>query len=639
MAERYVTSVARGGSDAAAGTLLAPWATVTKMRQWVASPGDTGYFDRGVTWRGEDFYVQQAGSSGNPITYTSYGTGANPVLDGSEVKTGFTLDTGSVYYKVDGIDPQQIFEDGVRPILAVSRAAMVEGSWFWDGATSRVYVWCTDSAAPSTHVMEWSQLFSLVASNSKSDIVWDGIDVTKTRQNGFIIYDSTERWDLRDFTVSWCSTIGVRLGYPYATQDSINDVVCTNVVSHDNLDEGFTFTMGARNGAVNCEFYNIGDPVKGYTQAAGHFFTGLLVGNGSVDAFVIDCYGHSCNGIATIYIEHQNAAGNVKPLRTVIQGCTLVSDSILQAGATDGIIWDSGEDTLATFNTLAFMGAGGSGSCIQLATQGGVATESTGFQGYHNTCYCGTATDGAILKITKAISPTLKNNIFACVAGFTGRIIESPASAFTGLVMDYNCFPTSRNYQYLGTDRATLALWRTDSGQDANSIAADPLFRDAPNEDFRLSTIPTPSPALNIGVVIAGVNDGTGGSTAYSGTAPDLGRFELTFNDIRQDIIDGLTSSGAEAGGWNAQVRDTLDVTAVVRTSDTIVTITLPAFPAYAITAPEIVTVTVPGVAVAGGDPIVATPAFQISVVTSGTVTITALCETASGTALITVLP
>lgn len=86
-----------------------------------------------------------------------------------------------------------------------------------------------------------------------------------------------------------------------------------------------------------------------------------------------------------------------------------------------------------------------------------------------------------------------------------------------------------------------------------------------------------------------------------------------TFNAIRQDIIDGLDSAQSETNGWNAEVRDKEAVTAVVRTSDTVVTITLSAAAAYQITANETITVTVPGTAVTGGNPITATPTFNVT--------------------------
>jgi len=85
------------------------------------------------------------------------------------------------------------------------------------------------------------------------------------------------------------------------------------------------------------------------------------------------------------------------------------------------------------------------------------------------------------------------------------------------------------------------------------------------------------------------------------------------FDAIRQDIIDGLDSAQAEATGWNNEVRDNLATTTVVRTSDTVVTITLSAQAAYNITAPETITVTVPGSALVGGNPLTATPTFNVT--------------------------
>lgn len=83
------------------------------------------------------------------------------------------------------------------------------------------------------------------------------------------------------------------------------------------------------------------------------------------------------------------------------------------------------------------------------------------------------------------------------------------------------------------------------------------------------------------------------------------------FDDARQARIDGLVSAQSEANGWNAE-RPNIPVTAVVRTSDTVCTITLPALSAYDITAQETVTDTIPGSILAGGNPIVATPTFTI---------------------------
>jgi len=78
-----------------------------------------------------------------------------------------------------------------------------------------------------------------------------------------------------------------------------------------------------------------------------------------------------------------------------------------------------------------------------------------------------------------------------------------------------------------------------------------------------------------------------------------------TFDAQRQNIIDGLDSDGVEATGWNTLIRDAMDVSAVVRTSDTVVTITLPAAATYDITADETVTVTIPSSAHSEGSEMV----------------------------------
>ncbi|MDH4275506.1 MAG: OmpA family protein, partial [Gammaproteobacteria bacterium] len=69
------------------------------------------------------------------------------------------------------------------------------------------------------------------------------------------------------------------------------------------------------------------------------------------------------------------------------------------------------------------------------------------------------------------------------------------------------------------------------------------------------------------------------------------------FDAQRQNIINGLVSAQAGANGWNARVIPALTVANVVRTSNTVVTITFPAVPSYSITAPETITATVPSAA------------------------------------------
>jgi hypothetical protein len=99
-----------------------------------------------------------------------------------------------------------------------------------------------------------------------------------------------------------------------------------------------------------------------------------------------------------------------------------------------------------------------------------------------------------------------------------------------------------------------------------------------------------------------------------------------TFDAQRTNIINGLTSAGAEAHGWNVEVKAILqsNLGSVVRTNNTVVTITLPACPLYSVTALETITVTVPSTAIDMAVAIVAAPTFNVILV-APTVT-TGLC-------------
>lgn len=92
-----------------------------------------------------------------------------------------------------------------------------------------------------------------------------------------------------------------------------------------------------------------------------------------------------------------------------------------------------------------------------------------------------------------------------------------------------------------------------------------------------------------------------------------------TFDNQRQNIINGIDSAQAEGTGWDAEVKAKEVVGAVVRTSNTVATVTLTAEAAYNITATETITATVPATALTEGVAVVASPTFTIAPVTAGT--------------------
>lgn len=106
----------------------------------------------------------------------------------------------------------------------------------------------------------------------------------------------------------------------------------------------------------------------------------------------------------------------------------------------------------------------------------------------------------------------------------------------------------------------------------------------------------------------------TGGKTIILTLTNDtwIAAGALSFDAQRDEIIAGLDSAQSELLGWDNVVKALQGLAGVVRTSDTVVTITLDAQATYDITAQETITATIPGTALTGGSPLVAAPAFTI---------------------------
>jgi parallel beta-helix repeat protein len=86
----YVDCNAGAGGD---GSLATPWDAVADVNGASFSAGDSVLFAKGCTWR-ESLVPPSNGASGNPITFGAYGTGADPIINGSALRTGWTAYTG-----------------------------------------------------------------------------------------------------------------------------------------------------------------------------------------------------------------------------------------------------------------------------------------------------------------------------------------------------------------------------------------------------------------------------------------------------------------------------------------------------------------------------------------------------------------
>jgi hypothetical protein len=113
-----------GGSDANDGlTTLTPFKTIAKVNALNLQPGDRVLFKCGDVWRGEMLRVEESGTAGSPITFSSYPANTcddKPVISGAQPISGWSPSgTSNIYVATlsavtfpHGIN--QLFRNGQR---------------------------------------------------------------------------------------------------------------------------------------------------------------------------------------------------------------------------------------------------------------------------------------------------------------------------------------------------------------------------------------------------------------------------------------------------------------------------------------------------------------------------------------------
>jgi hypothetical protein len=216
-----------------------------------------------------------------------------------------------------------------------------------------------------------------------------------------------------------------------------------------------------------------------------------------------DIYNNEVTGCADDGIQTDSGGINIRVWNNTIRNCQCSGFSLSPAS----------EGPLYIFRNVI------SG----LLVNGGISGYKEGSAGngraylYHNSAYVWNSdVYGGGARETNMV---YKNNIISA-----GRYAyESPS--WPPYDFDYNVLyetDPGRFIYWMSISYGTLSSFQTATGQDLNSINADPLFIDQVNGNLRLQSS---SPAIDKGVVIANFNDADS-VWPYRGAAPDIGYFE-----------------------------------------------------------------------------------------------------------------
>lgn len=185
-------------SSSGNGRLSSPhrfWSEVT------FSAGKTYLQKRGTVAR-EQIIINASGTAAAPIVIGAYGTGAAPVLQGSEIETGWSLDSGAIYQKAVSLSLGQglgmVAQDGTvltryewNTSAAITFASAGAGSYSYNPATNTVYVWCTDGADPDTHVMEVSRRYYGVRGANVAHVRVENLHIRYASLHGIVFENGT----------------------------------------------------------------------------------------------------------------------------------------------------------------------------------------------------------------------------------------------------------------------------------------------------------------------------------------------------------------------------------------------------------------------------------------------------------------
>ena len=172
------------------------WKTISKVNAQSFSPGDIIKFKRGEIWREQLWKSSGAwsGSSGSPITFTTYSNGAKPIFYGSDLMTGWFEHDTNIWKKTSvTTEPYVVVFDGTWGEFETAKEDLdANYEWYYDSENDILYVYA-DGGDPDTQrpsgIDVGQRNYGFALQNS-SYINIDNIDVKNVNTMMFTLYNA-----------------------------------------------------------------------------------------------------------------------------------------------------------------------------------------------------------------------------------------------------------------------------------------------------------------------------------------------------------------------------------------------------------------------------------------------------------------
>jgi PKD repeat protein len=507
------------------------WQTIAKVNSSSFSPGDKILLKRGDVWR-EQLIVPSSGNAGNPIAFGAYGTGADPIINGSDLVTDWALYITNVWVSYLAVDTSQVFFDGKKGNKQLS-LANVDSEYDWYCDSNFLYVYSTSD--PDTHTIEVGQRPYCIYSSGKDYIVVDGLQLQYSNFNNRGIITISEAaeatstgWTIQNCTIKEGAGSGI---FFYAGIGYLHDTIIYNNVIHDNGVSGIRAewidgNAGNENIISNNTIYN--NPSLGIQCIANYW----IIENNEV-------YSNGTNsggGIGIANFDYDGGYGE-----NCIVRYNIVRDNNGSGNNGSGIFADYLSDNNQIYYNLIY-GNWGSGIDVYSANNVDV---------FNNVCYGNVqgSPRGQRAEIRviedgshECSNVVLNNNIAQATETNEYAIyVGKGAHDSSGLDITNNCwYRASGDWWYYNSGGgSSLDTWneKIGVGTDLNSV---PLMTNPGSDDFKLQE---GSPCINAGTDVGLTQDYAGNTVPY-GCCVDIGAFEFigTPNILNAEINASPTS-------------------------------------------------------------------------------------------------
>lgn len=405
------------------------------------------------------------------------------------------------------------------------------------GTNFNLRIWCISGVIYESYGVGTNPIIIGISANAKNDFIFDGIDMVANDDYPCVLLQGCTNVYITNATLDGnnnATNPKVIKTYEYngVYSDNINIINC--IVKNggnaevSSIGGGICFLRGTKNSTVSeCKvFNNVEDNIIIYsdnpdyvnsnnliektevynTEVNTRYFSGINLGYETQESVVDKVYIHDCR----VPFQFDAKTSN-----------NIIKNSIISNGYYSLIrFWcNDGGDVL---NNKVY-------NNILISTNGGAGGD-WGKVGIHI----------RNVDIYESSGHLIKNNIVYSEDDNFYFIKETLGVGITqSYISDNNLFYSSgENYAFNDgtTDYSSLVDWQSSTGQDANSIAQDPLF--ASTNDF---TLTSSSPCINAGVSLSDVTEDYLGVPRPIGAGYDIGAYEYTNSLIKNGLLKNCT--------------------------------------------------------------------------------------------------